>query len=415
MDFKVFFVLLIIGIGAMLPAKGQFVLNDFLASAQTDQGLAPTQAKIDFLKQNNFNSPWISRVEFRTRSNDANFSQEDFRFRITPSNPAELKANKRYYHGQVALLDLEYQEELKDALTQRYAIALNHWFQTRKKNNLLKQLNNSHQLISMMQGGHGVYTMDMGDLIDAQATETKLKLEIEDTEVQLEELEYMMKQYYNYTGKIQWSQDSLLTVNDIINLFREMKGHINGSELKLVKMEQKNALAAERFKIEKSESLRNIGYFQAEYDTDRGKDASRHFGYQIGLRIPIVNPDKPDLNRRKLALMDDQAQLDKKKEDLNRQAGLAALNMEHLISKYNTIDTRVQALSQSNFVGLQKPGKSMKISDLNKINEFYNDLMAEKTSVEKKIYQTYINYLNLTDKLSETPLRNYLSKNMEEL
>ena len=72
-------------------------------------------------------------------------------------------------------------------------------------------------------------------------------------------------------------------------------------------MEQKNELAAQRFNIEKSESLNNIGYFQAEYDTERGDEPYDHFGYQIGIRIPIVNPDKPQLNRRKLALMDDEA------------------------------------------------------------------------------------------------------------
>jgi hypothetical protein len=173
-------------------------------------------------------------------------------------------------------------------------------------------------------------------------------------------------------------------------------------------------LAAERFNIEKSETLRNIGYFQAEYDVDRGNEASEHFGYQIGIRIPIVNPDKPDLNRRKLALMDDEAVLEEKKDDYQRELKLAVLRMEHYAHQYNEINEKLTSLSKKNFLVLQSPGKSTKISDFIKLNEFHEDLMARKNSVQKKIYETYLRYLDLNGKLSEVPLRNYLSKDMTE-
>jgi hypothetical protein len=389
-------------------------MDDFLSTARNDLSLSPTQSKIDFLKENNFNGPWVSRVEFRTRSNNANLSQEDFRFRVTPGNPGELKANKRYYDKQVVLLNIEYQDELNNALLNRYSLAIDHVFEFRKKENLNKQLGINRKLIDLMSKGGGTYSVDMGDLIDVQSDELDMMLAMENSKINIDEIEYMIKDFYEYSGNIDWEQTDIIGIDDILNLFAEFKNKPSGQHINLVKMEQKNNLAAERFNIEKSERLNNIGYFQAEYDTDRGNEPYDHFGYQIGIRIPIVNPDKPQLNRRKLALMDDEALLDEKKDDFRKSLELAVLRMDNYNVQYNEINKKLDHLSKQNFLALKSPGKSIKMSDMIKMNQFYIDLLDKKNSVEKKIYLTYLEYLNLNGKLTEAPMRNYLSKNLSE-
>lgn len=393
---------------------GQFNMEDFLGSSRFDLSLNPSKAKLDFLKENNFNGPWINRVEFRTRSNDANISQEDFRFRLTPGNPGEIKANNRYYDKQVALLNIEYQDELNDALIFRYSLAIDHIFEFGRKANLEKQLAINRQLIDMMSSSTGAYNMDIGDLVDAESDELDMKLGIESSKISLHEIEYLIKEFYDFSGELDWSQTGLIEIKDILNLFAEFKGKSSGQHINLVKLDQEHALAAERFNIEKSESLRNIGYFQAEYDTDRGNEASDHFGYQIGIRIPIVNPDKPQLNRRKLALMDDEAVMEREKDEYRRNLELAVLRMEHYRTQYNEIELKLEEVSQQNYISLNRPGKTIKISDLIKMNEFYNELLDKKNSVEKNIYSTYIKYLDLNGKLTELPMRNYLSRNLTE-
>lgn len=392
----------------------QFDMEGFLSTSRSDISLNPSQSKLDFLNENNFNGPWLSRVEFRTRSNDANISQDDFRLRFTPANPAELKANKRYYNKQIVLLNLEYQEALNKALKQRYLIMVNHLFEFEKVAYLEKQLDVNRQLIEMMNLGSGTYSMDLGDLIDAESNELDLNLSIGNAKIELKEIVYLINEVYEFNGEINWNEEEIIEVQGILNLFEEFKAHPTGEHIYLTKIDQKNALAAERFNIEKSETLRNIGYFQAEYDVDRGNESSEHFGYQIGIRIPIVNPDKPDLNRRKLALMDDEEVLEEKKDEYRREMELAVLRMEHYAHQYYEINKKLTAFSKQNFLSLQSPEKSPKISDLIKLNEFHIELRDRKNSVQKKIYETYLNYLDLNGKLSEAPLRNFLSKDLTE-
>ncbi|MCK5705857.1 MAG: hypothetical protein KAI29_32125, partial [Cyclobacteriaceae bacterium] len=269
-------------------------------------------------------------------------------------------------------------------------------------------------LIDLMSKGGGTYSVDMGDLIDVQSDELDMMLAMENSKINIDEIEYMIRDFYEYSGNIDWEQTELIGIDDILNLFAEFKNKPSGQHINLVKMEQKNNLAAERFNIEKSERLNNIGYFQAEYDTDRGNEPYDHFGYQIGIRIPIVNPDKPQLNRRKLALMDDEALLDEKKDDFRKSLELAVLRMDNYNVQYIEINKKLDHLSKQNFLALKSPGKSIKMSDMIKMNEFYIDLLDKKNSVEKKIYLTYVEYLNLNGKLTEAPMRNYLSKNLSE-
>lgn len=411
---KYLFFLIISLVLSFFESSAQFDMEGFLSTAKSDISLSPTQSKLDFLGENNFNGPWISRVEFRTRSNDANISQEDFRLRFTPANPGELKANKRYYSKQISLLNIEHQEEFNKALKQRYLIMVEHVFEFEKLSYLENQLAANRKMIEMINNSRATTDLDLGDLIDAEANELDLNLSIEDSEIEVIEIEYLMKEVYDFSGKIDWDAEELIEVQDILNLFAEFKAHPTGENIYLTKINQKNLLAEERFKIEKSETLRNIGYFQAEYDTERGNEPSDHFGYQIGIRIPIVNPDKPDLNRKKLALMDDEAVLEEKKDDYKREIELSVLKMEHYANQYAEITEKLEAVSKQNYLGLQDPGKTVKISDLIKMNEFYMDLLARKNAVQKKIYETYLGYLDLNGKISEPPLRNYLSKNLTE-
>jgi hypothetical protein len=63
-------IFLIISIVSLFSNIGiaQFNIDAFLASSRNDLSLNPTQAKLDFLKENDFNGPWISRMEFRIGS-----------------------------------------------------------------------------------------------------------------------------------------------------------------------------------------------------------------------------------------------------------------------------------------------------------------------------------------------------------
>jgi hypothetical protein len=396
-------------------ALAQFDINEFIGSARSDLSLESAKAKLEFLKDNNFNGPWLSRVEFRTRSNDANISQEDFRFRLTPSNPAELKAYKRYYQKAVAFQNIEYRDLLNSALKKRYRLVIDHYFASTEIENLQQQLQINHDIIAMINQSPGRYSLDLGDLIDAESDELEMNLAIEDARIEIDEVEYLMKAHHNFEGDVKWQSFQLLDVEDILTILQEIKIDTNAQHVNLVKMEQRHSIAAERINIEKSESYRNIGFIQAEYDTDRGDAAFDHFGYQLGLRIPIVNPDKPDLNRRKLAIMDDAALLEDKRDEYNREKELVALRIDRYASQFKEVEEKIDQMKLKDYLRFQRLDRSIDISDLIKMNEFFMELLEKRNEIAKNLYEDYLEYIDLSGKLAEVPLRNYLVKGTPEI
>ena len=98
-------------------AKSQFSMNEFLSDARNDVRLYENKIKSDFLEQKPYRSPIIHRVEFRARTNDFNITQDDFRLRFNPTNPAEIRANKKYYSLEKNTLFIDYQYALNKAIS----------------------------------------------------------------------------------------------------------------------------------------------------------------------------------------------------------------------------------------------------------------------------------------------------------
>ena len=107
-------------------------------------------------------------------------------------------------------------------------------------------------------------------------------------------------------------QGELITIEKI-NSLMESTAPQDSSHLKLLEAEQELMLANYDLKVDKAENRRNIGYLQAEYDTERGNEFDEHMGFQIGIRIPLSNPDRPDLQRSRLDILEDQFDSDKER------------------------------------------------------------------------------------------------------
>ena len=103
---------------------GQFSLNEYLSQAKNDVRLHEYNLKSKFLGKNPYRSPWIQRTEMRIRTNDLNVSADDYRFRIAPTNPFEIRENRKYYEMEFDFLFTEYQRALNAALNERYQLIL---------------------------------------------------------------------------------------------------------------------------------------------------------------------------------------------------------------------------------------------------------------------------------------------------
>jgi len=393
---------------------GQFSMEVFLSGSRDDHSLQQVQDKLDFLKDNNFNSPWLRETEVRIRSNDFNVSPEDFRLRFSPTNPWQIKANKQYYEAQQNQLDIEYLYTLNKTLRTRYDLLIEHFhaFELEKLNKLKFRY---YSEVMKIIGHYGsTMNLDVKDLVDADKSQLEARLEWKEMAFQREEIESLIKDISSFTGDIDWEIMDFIQIEDMKQVLRTIQQELDVSNIYIAQVEKRNALSAARMNVEKTEARKNIGYLQAEYDIDRGKSFDRHFGYQVGLSIPLTNPDKPDLNRRKISLMDDETVLARQKVMVARRQKLLKLRLDHLIDQYDLVAEKLNILNDNKILKVSGLDKNPDPDKFLKMREYQLELLEKKIKISKNLYEAYISYIDYAGKLVQSPVKNYLSKFLKE-
>ena len=181
---------------------GQFSLDSFLLGANQDDLLRPYKAQLDFLNEENLNSPWVHRFEFRTRSNDWSLSQEDFRFRIAPTNPAEVKANREYFRAQEQLTATKYQLALNEALIDRYEHYLEWSYLLSLKSLYEQEMRIIDDELSIYENSVNSLDFDYEDYLDTDKDRTMLELDIKKIEHELSKSNFKTREIFRYGGNI---------------------------------------------------------------------------------------------------------------------------------------------------------------------------------------------------------------------
>ena len=345
-------------------------------------------------------------MEVRIGSEDANASLNEYRFRLSPSNPGEVKANKEYHKKHRKTLSTQQEVALNQALTTRYQMLIDALYYQ----SILQSLNSQKEGIARLSQAAlvNIQNLDIGDIIDIQSDETKLLGQIEDYQYKLNQTEYLMAlDLPEVVGldltQLNWKSPS--QINDYIKNHESLKLKNN---LYLLQAEENLDLKKQLLKIEKAEARSNIGYIQANLDTERGNELNEHVGFQIGVRIPIVNPDKPDLNRERVELIEREKELSETKSMMSQKKDLLILELDFLNSRRKMIQERIDMVNR-----VKIHGGNVSISELSKLATYEYQLALEQMTVEKEIRKIFIQYLNMQGLLVQRPLINHLSLEMK--
>jgi len=394
-------------------SHGQFSLNTYLSDARNDVRMLENKVKSEFLENNPYRSPFLHRVEFRARTNDYNFTQDDFRLRFNPTNPFEISANKKYYKLESNSLVVDYQYALNKAIYSRYNRIISYFQLTDEISFKEKEILIQRDQLKILEAELTVSSFEISEYIDQKENLINLILDLNDLKHNLEKVLHQIKAETSFKGNIEIEYHSFISYDQIRNIVK-LKSAVADTvnNIHIENLNRQAMLDEQRIKIEKAESRRNIGYIQAEYDRLRGDDFDNHFGVQVGVRIPLTNADKPDLSRRKLNLMEDKVDIVKEKTSLEVQCDLLKLDMEYLFSQYNLI---TGAIANDDLLRLLNQDKNLKPKDLLQAQKSILKMKKYEKLIQWDIYKSFIDYLYYSGKLIDIPLKNYLSENLEEI
>lgn len=392
---KAFFSLLLMFV--CLGLKAQFDINAYLGKPTTDLEIRLIQEQQNFVQNTNFNSPIIREVEMRLRAPTMGDSPDDFRFRISPINPWESKANRNYTDVLNNQLNTQWQVTYSQVLNRRYQwlIRLNYL------EDMIAFLSNQNAQYKGMKENYSSQEGTARELLKLQKDILFNDIELDNLKGEKEKLSFIMVRGY---GTIE--TPSLLNIDfvtpeqislEIIDADEQEMNVFVQNEMNLLQLKESE------WKISKSESFSNMGFLQAEYRSDRGDGISENLGWQVGFQLPIFNKDKPDLQRRKLDLLKDNQEVVKKKEEMDLKLFEYETELTKLLRSYQRIDSASAAIQISNV--------QMDLSMLLEFDEFKFRLEREKIELNRQIFSNYIYWLQMKGQLISDPLVNHLTSN----
>lgn len=389
-----------------LSGQSGFSMEAYLRTAATDQSLEKYYAQLDFLRNNNYTPDFLNRVELRIGTEQADISLDRYRLRISPSNPMEIRANKRYHSRHLEYVNAEYEVALNQALLNRYNIIIEHHYYSRLSRLLKEQQNVMTEFLQLI-GASSLARIDMDDIINIESSMSDFEIELSEIAMERDEMEYYIKLDLPAIEGILWDDLNMVSIDGVKDYMDREEAIESDQNIYIAEAQQYKLLQEQMFKVNKAEARSNIGYLQANYHSDQGETFNEHLGMQVGVRVPIVNPDKADLARNRFKLIESEKEIASTKTLVKQQSELLAIKLAHLLDQHSLLQSRIEKAGKMEIV--TPADKNIEAIQLVKLQNYQSGLHEKQLTVARDIYLTFIEYLSIKGTLAERPLRNYLS------
>lgn len=397
---RIFLTLLVIN--TVIQTKSQSVLEQILSFPLSDEEVGLVAAREEYLSNHKFNSPWLRELDFRMRPNNLETSLTDYRLRFGILNPAEIKANRAYYKLLLSQQDFERVAVVNDVLKRRYELILEGYYLTSSLGINEENLRKLKEIKSLIVSETG----DLEDIIKLEEAITKQELTIKGIFRNMNQLRLA------YSGfginKIPvFNEANLIQKNQIDSI---VSSTIEDETLELVA--EKNSLAREEtiLKINKAEAFSNLGFVQAEYDSERGDTNDEHIRFQFGIQIPIFNTDRPDNQRRELEFIEEQKSYETLLKEESSDQELRAIELFDFLEEWRLIEVKSKNLVEYRNI-IEETGGSVEAYDRLRSYTFY--LQNIELRIQLDVLIRYINHLHSIGKLAENPYQNFLVSSLQ--
>lgn len=390
----------------------QSAVNAFLLSAYQDEEVKSIDEQVKYLDSKPYRLAPINQVQFRTESNQLDPTRQDYALRVNPANPWEVRANNRYFRDYRSMLQLKRDLALEEALYVRYLLAIDLIYHRELKALRKKDTEIGDAYIKVLENQKTSDFFDAKDYVD-------LKLDQIDRAVEAEEAAFEMDDVFRNMSSLHalpaqddpsWNDQPLLSFEtlqaSVDSLFEAQQKSIT-----MAYYDQRINMLETEYSLEKSNI--NLGYLQAQYQHFRIQQGRHPWSIGLGVTIPIFNPNKGDMTKRKIEMMEEEQE----KQELVREDQTGSVRTREQIKsqlvRYQGIQEKIKTLSAGPLVNTLRSIEGNNPAVQLRLNSNILKLEIIALRLKQSILYTYVEFLCHVDAIQQRPLINYLSENHE--
>lgn len=381
----------------------QFSVEKFLAAPFQSAEISGLAKQLEYIDDESFRSPIFRELELRLRTDDLNLSPDDIRLRLGIINPFEQIANRKYENTQTEYIQLKYNFETNLLLANRYKQLIQHYYLKEYESLLDTEIELLKSAYAVMQDGKGSFK----DWVETDERILKKELDRKEVLSSVELLEYTIRETIKIDDSIYWDDYDVVSVEKMQEIL------LNDNQITPPRLElalKSFELNQQAFKVEKAESWSNIGFIQAEYELKSDDPLKQNLGFQMGITLPVFNPDKPKLQQEKLQLIEQESEIQEVKDENSIEQFKLQKEFSKHIWCYQEVSTRLADIET-----LGKNSTYDNMEDFIALTNYHSNLRILQHKIYLQCLQTYIKILAFSGRLSDSPYVNYLSNEQNAL
>jgi hypothetical protein len=395
-------------------ARAQVQISEFLGSALSDPEVLTFQDQISFLDAKPYKLSPLREIQLRTQNRELDPTQQEFGVRLSPANPFELRSHNQYFREFNSALSYEKEFALKEALVSRYLTVIEYTYYSD-----LLQLSEGgakslEEQLAMLEKQSGSRFFDAEDFVELKINYLDYTVELEEIKFELANQLHRVSRTYppSHQSSIAWSFDQIISP-------AKMRRVVDSLELMSIKtslvayQEQRIRLAQSQYNLEKNNF--NIGFIQGSYDNRRVEQDRNPIRISAGLTLPITNPNKGDMARRRLEVIEAEYDLREEEREAVTDKKILSDKVRALIDRLEGLGSKITELRESDLAMTLSSIRGGDPVVLIQFAQNINKLNALQQKVRRELFLSYIEYLAFSDQLQKQPLVNYLSPGLSNI
>lgn len=389
------------------PGSAQVSIGKFISSASADFEVKTFEAQSLYLEKKPYRLSPLKELEYRHTNYELLDVHNRMGLRLTPANPWELKANNRYYQDYQGTLLLQRELAFREALTERYQAVVDYMYYLESRNLQASRSKILAEQLGILQKQSGSGLFDADEFARLKVDELDFEIDLIATDVELAHQVHVMEALFPtlHGSPLTWTTSELITVNQIKAVMDSMVTASVKSTL-LAYEQQKIRTAQSHYKTEKYNW--NIGFVQGTYDQWRNEQGDVPLILSFGLSIPVTNPNKPDMARRKLQQIEAEYDLEESSNETARDKIIMQDRLANMLTRYNDLERRIGELKSGELAQSLSRIKGGDPFVFVQVLQRVSRLEMLLLKIKRDIFTTYVGYLTFTDRIQRPPLTNYL-------
>lgn len=401
--------------------------SELLLTAKKSHSVTIQEEKSDYLKKNDRLFPLIRDAELRVGSKLSDMNRPEYKIRVEPAGIGETRRTRKMMNALSEHASKSRAMHLNEVLLERYMIGLYYMEYSRvytlQEELLVVYEDRIRVLDEMVFNG----SADLTIIIKAENDLTKLKSE----HIELDrDIKVLHNKIVSLTGRNAFSGIDTAGFADLTAIAAEVDTAAFSPDTNNVLMKYYQTefdLTKCRYELERSESRRYIPYLDFSFDHEESvkqlsrKNSSKSFDFkeaysvEVGLKIPFFNFDRQTIARRKIDFLSEKESYLKEKVEIEDQMDKDIEDIRALIALYKHFQKREQEVdvqaSLKKYLQMSGVDPLMVLSI--KESLLKNSMQMEK--VKHSLMRNYVRVIDACGRLSEQPLRNYISAGKEQV